>query len=64
MADDVKAVYWCMKNKIGNVRDNFGNTPILEAIKYGRRACFLLCLQYNYYDNLAPTVCGIYNRAW
>ena len=63
-ADDLAAANWCIQNKIGNHRDNFGFTPILEAIKHGRRACFLLCLHYEYYDSEASHYCAIYNRAW
>ena len=63
-ADDVTSAYWCLRQRVENCRDNFGNSPILEAIKLGRRGCFLLCLHYQYYDSLAPHVCATYNRAW
>ena len=39
-------------------------TPILEAIKLGRKAAFLLCLHYHYYDNQVPHMCAKYNRSW
>lgn len=63
-ADDPAAAKWCLERDSGNVRDNFGNTPILEAIKLGRKSCFLLCLQYQYYDSEAPHICAAHNRAW
>lgn len=28
-ADDVGSANWCFENGIGNIRDNFGNTPLL-----------------------------------
>jgi ankyrin repeat protein len=49
---------------VGNYRDNFGNSPIQEAIRLGRRACFLLCLHYEYLDSEAAHCCAVYNRAW
>lgn len=63
-ADDVASAHWCLQNNIGNHRDNFGNTPLLEAIRLGRKACFLLCLHYEYFDSEAAHACAIYNRAW
>jgi len=50
-ADDPAAVKWCIDHSIDNTRDNFGNTPILEAIKFSRKACFLILLQNKYYDS-------------
>lgn len=64
VADDISSAYWCFKNRIENNKDNFGNSPILEAIKLGRRSLFLLCLHYEFYDTMAPHTCATYNRAW
>jgi hypothetical protein len=63
-ADDAGSANWCLENGIGNVKDNFGNTPILEAIRLGRKSCFLLCLNHNFYDSEAPHLCATYNRHW
>jgi ankyrin repeat protein len=49
-ANDVKAAAWCIENGNPNQRDNFGNTPLLDAIRQGRRRCFLLCLKHKFYD--------------
>ena len=63
-ADDINSAAWCIEHNIGNSTDNFGCSPILEAIKLGRRACFLLCLHYELVDPLAAHACATYNRAW
>lgn len=63
-ADDTQAANWCLENGVGNVKDNFGSSPIVEAIKLGRKSCFLLCLQHSFYDSEAPHICAMYNRVW
>jgi hypothetical protein len=64
VADDINSAYWCLQRNIGNSRDNFGISPIMEAIRLDRRGCFLLCLHYEYFDSEAAHTCAIYNRAW
>ena len=49
-ANDVKAAAWLISKGNPNQQDNFGNTPILDAIRLGRRRCFLLCLKNKLYD--------------
>lgn len=63
-ANDVKAAAWLISKGHPNQQDNFGNTPILDAIRLGRRRCFLLCLKNKLYDERAPIYAAIYNRHW
>lgn len=63
-ADDVKAAFWCFENKIENTKDNYGKSAFLDAIRFGRRRIFLLCLHYKFYDSEAPHYCAKYNRLW
>lgn len=63
-ANDVKAAAWLISKNHPNQQDNFGNTPILDAIRLGRRRCFLLCLQNKLYDERAPIYAAMYNKHW
>jgi ankyrin repeat protein len=63
-ADDVRAAHWCLKNGIENTKDNLGNTAILDAIRLGRKRCFLLCMEYRFYDSKAAHIAVLYNRSW
>ena len=63
-ANDVKAAAWCIENGNPNQRDNFGNTPIIDAIRQGRRRCFLLCLKHKFYDERAPVFAAMFNKQW
>ncbi len=49
-ADDVKAAAWLIEKGHHNQRDNFGQTPIVDAIRLGRQRIFLLCLKNKLYD--------------
>ena len=63
-ADDLKAAAWLIEKGNPNQRDNFGQTPILDAIRLGRQRIFLLCLKNKLYDERAPIYAAVYNRHW
>ena len=48
--DDAKAVNWCLRKGAENVKDKFGSTPIMDALRLGHRRSFLLCLHYQHYS--------------
>ena len=62
--DDAKAVSWCLSKGAQNVRDKFGNTPIMDAVKLGHRRSFLLCLHYQHFSEELPQIAAQYNRVW
>lgn len=62
--DDVQSAYWCLSRGAKNKCDNFGNTPIMDAIRLGHRRCFLLCVHFQHIDEFLPHVCAKYNRLW
>ncbi len=63
-SDDVKAAAWLISKGNPNQRDNYGHTPIIDAIRLGRQRCFLLCLKNKLYDERAPIFAAINNRHW
>lgn len=62
--DDVKAAYECLKRGAKNEPDSQGYTPVMEAVKYGHRRCFLLCIHFQHLSEGLPQVAAKYNRIW
>ena len=63
-ADDIKAAYECLKRGAKNVKDNFGNTPVMDAVKFGHRRSFLLCIHFQHLNDSLPHIAAKYNRVW
>lgn len=37
---------------------------MMDAIRLGKKRCFLLCLHFQHIDEFLPHVCAKYNRLW
>ena len=60
----MKAAYECLKRGAENKKDNFGYSPVMDAVKYGHRRSFLLCIHFQHLMDSLPHVAAKYNRVW